>query len=254
MAQTITAGGATRRRQARFQKARRLERKGAAGEEPAERRRSGRQGDTSVRMFVALDLPDEVRQGLAGWQKRALHDSALRPVKPEALHLTLCFLGHHPEKAVTRVAEIVTATPPRPVPIRLDPEPVPIPGGRPRLYAIGAESEAAVAMQAELAEPLEREGFYEPEKRPFWPHLTVARVRSERRPPDPGERRGKARPKRVVEQPEKLPRALTEPFGAIRLALYRSKTKPTGAEYELLAGVDLPSPAGDQKGDPENGR
>ena len=32
-----------------------------------------------------------------------------------------------------------------------------------------------------------------------------------------------------------LPRALTEPFGAIRLALYRSHLKPTGAEYELTA-------------------
>ncbi len=168
--------------------------------------------------------------------------------------MTLCFLGHHPERAIARVTELLEGTQPRPVPIRLEPDPVPIPGGRPKLYAVGAESEAAAGLQAELAEPLGQEGLLKPEKRAFWPHITVARVRSERRPPDPGERRGKARPKRVAEPPEKLPRALGEPFGAVRIALYRSKTKPTGAEYELLAGVDLPSPDGDQKGDAEDGR
>ena len=195
-----------------------------------------------------------MRDGLARWQGRALDDPALRPVRREALHITLCFLGYHAEKAIPRIAELVTAAASGPVEIRLDPEPVPIPGGRPRLYAIGAESEAAIALQAGLSEALERERLYEPEKRKFWPHLTVARVRSERRPPERGERRGKGRPKRISEPPGKLPRALTEPFGAVRISLYRSNLKPTGAEYELLAGDDLPSPDGDQKGDPENGR
>jgi RNA 2',3'-cyclic 3'-phosphodiesterase len=126
--------------------------------------------------------------------------------------------------------------------MRLEPEPVPIPGGRPRLFAIGADSGAAEAVQAELSDALEAERFYEPEKRPFWPHLTVARVRSERRPPAKGERRGRGRPKRVSKRPGALPKALTEPFGAVRLALYRSNLKPQGAEYVRLGGVDLPSP------------
>jgi 2'-5' RNA ligase len=195
-----------------------------------------------ARLFVALDLPDPIRDGLASWQGRALSDPALRPVKAEALHVTLCFLSYHPEKAIDRILELVGRVAPRPVEVRLEPEPVPIPGGRPRLFAIGAVSPATEALQQELSEALEAERFYTPEKRPFWPHLTVARVRSERLPPAKGQRRGKGRPKRVDKRPQTLPQAVTEPFGAVRVALYRSNLKPQGAEYERLGGVDLPSP------------
>jgi 2'-5' RNA ligase len=163
-------------------------------------------------------------------------------VKAEALHVTLCFLSYHSEKTIPRILELIEAVGPRPVGMQLEPEPVPIPGGRPRLFAIGAASEAAEALQAELSGALEAERLYEPEKRPFWPHLTVARVRSERRPPAKGERRGRGRPKRVSKRPGALPTALTEPFGAVRMALYRSNLKPQGAEYVRLGGVDLPSP------------
>jgi 2'-5' RNA ligase len=128
------------------------------------------------------------------------------------------------------------------VEIRLEPEPVPIPGGRPRLFAIGAVSPATEALQRELSDALEAERLYEPEKRPFWPHLTVARVRSERLPPAKGQRRGKGRPKRVERRPGALPKTVAEPFFAVRCALYRSNLKPQGAEYVRLGGVDLPSP------------
>jgi RNA 2',3'-cyclic 3'-phosphodiesterase len=204
-----------------------------------------------ARLFVALDLADEVRDGLARWQQRALSDPALRAMQPAALHVTLCFLAYHPEKAIPRIAEIVTRAGREagPVEIRFDPEPVPIPGGRPRLYAVGAASPGAVALQARLERDLAAEGFYEPEKRKFWPHVTVARVRSERLPPERGERRGRGRPQRVSQPPKPLPRSLTEQFFCRRVAVYRSNLKPTGAEYERLAGVDLPSPQGDRRGD-----
>jgi 2'-5' RNA ligase len=195
-----------------------------------------------ARLFVALDLPEPIRDGIADWQRRALGDPALRPVKREALHITLCFLHYRPEKAIPRIAELVAQGAEGAVEMRFAPEPVPIPGGRPRMFAIAAESDPAKALHARLSKTLEREGFYEPEKRPFWPHVTVARVRSERLPPGRGERKGKGRPKRISERPRSLSGTLTEPFGCVRLALYRSNLKPTGAEYESLAGVDLPSP------------
>ena len=68
-----------------------------------------------------------------------------------------------------------------------------------------------------------------------------------RQPPGRGERRGRGRPKRVAEPPAPLPEALTEPFGAVRMALYRSNLKPQGAEYVSLAAVDLPSPEGQKR-------
>jgi 2'-5' RNA ligase len=189
-----------------------------------------------ARLFVALDLPDRVRSGLEAWQARALTDAALRPVRHEALHVTLCFLGYHPERAIDRIAALVTGVEARPVEIRLEPDPDSIPPSRPRLFAVGGESPAAAALQSELSDLLEAERFYKPEKRPFWTHVTVARVLSER-----GSRRrgGRGKPMRVESSPGPLPAELTEPFHAPRLALYRSFLRPSGAEYVRLAELNL---------------
>lgn len=200
-----------------------------------------RQLGLRARLFVALDLPDRVRDGLAAWQREALADPALRPMRPESLHVTLCFLSSQPEQAIPRIARVISSLAVRPVELCFDPQPSPMPKGRPALYAIGGSSEAATKLQAELSEALAEERVYKPEKRGFWPHVTVARVRSERLPPERGQRRGKGRPRRVKQPPELLPKPLTEPFGAVRIALYRSDLKPQGAEYVSLAGVDLPS-------------
>jgi 2'-5' RNA ligase len=200
-----------------------------------------------ARLFVALDLPNGVREALVAWQEAECADPALRPVAPEALHVTLCFLSYHPEKAIGRIAEIVTGVAPRPIPLRFDPDPVPLPRSHPRLFALGAESDAAIALQQELSDALRAERFYEPEKRVFWPHVTVARGRSERRGHASGRGR-RGRPQRVERPPERLPEALLRPVGCVRVALYRSILKPQGAEYVRLAGLDLP-PAQGEEGD-----
>jgi len=192
-----------------------------------------------ARLFVALDLPDAVRNGLADWQREALPDKgALRPLAPAQLHVTLCFLSYHPERDIERITEIVTGVPPRPVRIRFDAAPVAIPPRRPRLFAVEGTSPAAIELQGELSDLLEAKRFYKPEKRPFWTHVTVARVRTERGAGGRGRRRGS--PMRVREAPKPLPAWLTEPFGAVRVALYRSTLRPTGAEYSSLAELDLP--------------
>lgn len=203
--------------------------------------------ERGARLFVALDLPEQVRDGIARWQSEALGDPALRRMGPEGLHVTLCFIGQRPVADVELAGEIVTALEPRPIELRLGPEPVPIPGGRPRMYALEARSEEADRLQSELSEALSDAGLHRPEKRPFWGHVTVARVRSERSPPGPGQRRGKPRSRRVSSPPRSLPDELTRPFGSVRVSLYRSKLKPQGAEYERLRAVDLPSPNRGQK-------
>jgi 2'-5' RNA ligase len=198
--------------------------------------------DPKARLFVALDLPDDVRKRITTWQQKALGDPALRPMRPEALHITLCFLAYRAERDIARIEAVIRAIEPRPVVIRFDPEPSPVPKGRPRLFTLSAQSDDAVAVQGELAKALAAERLYEPEDRRFWPHVTVARVRTERLEPERGKRRGKARPKRVRRTPDPLPKAGEQPFGAVRLALYRSILKPQGAEYVALSGIDLPSP------------
>lgn len=193
-----------------------------------------------ARLFVALDLPGRVREGLVAWQGEALTDPALRPVHANALHVTLCFLAYQPEREIERIAEVMRSVGKRPVVARFKEEPVAVPPKRPRLFAVDAESEGAVALQAELSDRLEAERFYRPEKRPFWPHVTVARIKPAKR--SASERRGRrrGRPMRVEAPPGPLPAWLCEPFGAVRVTLYRSRLRPSGAEYAALAGLDLP--------------
>ena len=191
-----------------------------------------------ARLFVALDLPDRVREGIVRWGEEALVDPALRPVPSESLHLTLAFLGYRPEKEIGQIAEVVreSAGPAPWVELR-DPVQRP-PRGRARLYALPVVSPGTEALQAGLEGTLLAEGFYEPEKRPFWPHVTVARVRSEAR--------GSRRPAVVSRAPGPVPPELKEPRIAVRMALYRSDLQPSGARYVPLAQVELPGGGGSE--------
>lgn len=183
-------------------------------------------------MFVAVDLPGEVREALARWGETSLSDPALRRLGAESLHITLAFLGYLPVKEVERLAAIVESVPPRAVRVQLrDPVPRP-PRGRPRLFALPVESSAVVEVQAELQEALVAAGLYRPEKRPFWPHVTVARVRRAER--------GSKRPALVSELPGGLPQALLQPAVCRRLTLYRSELQPQGAQFTPLAQLELP--------------
>ena len=186
-----------------------------------------------ARLFVALDLPDEVREGIVAWQHGELTDEALRVVGPQNLHITLAFLGYLPEKEIAAVAEVVNSVAAEAPRIELAPQPVAKPKGRPRLFALDAVSEQTVALQATLERELVAKRLYKPEKRPFWSHVTVARVRPERR--------GSKRPARVETVPGPLPDELLEAFFGVRATLYRSTLRPQGAEYAPLAQVALPA-------------
>jgi RNA 2',3'-cyclic 3'-phosphodiesterase len=191
----------------------------------------GRLKSPRARLFVALDLPGALREGIAAWGKRELRDSALRVVPTEFLHVTLAFLGYWPEREIETLAEIVGSLEARAPRVQLG-DPVAKPSlRRARLFALPAESPGAVALQAELERKLVAEQLYKPEKRAFWPHLTVARVKSAGR--------GSKRPRPVEKPPGGLPRALLEPARCVRVTLYRSELQPQGAKYIPLAQVEL---------------
>lgn len=186
-----------------------------------------------ARLFVALDLPDAVRSGIAAWGARELVDPALRPVCEESLHITLAFLGWTAEKEIPRLTEIVESCQGPAPPIALSGPAQRPERGRPRLFALPVDSPDAVAMQAGLQEKLVGARLYEPEKRPFWPHVTVARVRREER--------GSKRPAAVGKRPGPIPKDLSQLFRGVRLTLYRSQLQPRGAQYTPLAQVELPA-------------
>ena len=191
-------------------------------------------GDKRLRLFIALDLPAEVRRRIVRWGDHELADPALRPVDEEALHVTLAFLGHRPESEVEPLARLVSGLR-HPAP-RLALTGVSAVGGRrPRLFALDAEAPEAARLQADLVGAGREAGLIEPPERPFWPHVTVARVRSEGR--------GSGRPAAIARPPGEVPDDLRKPFRAVRVTLYLSLTNPAGAEYVPLAQVELPEPA-----------
>lgn len=200
-----------------------------------------------LRLFVALDLPEQVLDRMVAWQAEAFADRRdLRLVPKYSLHLTLAFLGYQAERDVERIAEVSFAERGDPFDLRPS-ELVEVPPRRPRLYALGLEDRGKRLgpWQTALAERLEGSSFYEPEKRPFWPHLTVARFkRTERhgvgrRAAGAGGRPGPGHGDSATPLPDDLPEELVQPFQAGRLTLYSSTLKPQGAVYEALARVEL---------------
>lgn len=163
------------------------------------------------------------------WREAALAGRKdLRPVAAEALHVTLVFLGYLPEKEIGTAAATAFGVLGGLAPARLAIKDVrPVPPRDPRLFALDLSDEEgrATAIHSAAADALAAARLYRPEKRPFWPHLTVARVkRGERRaPPVDG---------------EGLPGA---PFDAAVVTLYRSHLSPRGARYEALERLSLGS-------------
>jgi 2'-5' RNA ligase len=184
-----------------------------------------------ARLFVALELPEELREGIAHWGTRELRDPALRVPAPESLHVTLAFLGYLPEREIAGLSEIVRGLAASAPMLRLE-DPVAKPSlRRARLFALPAISPAAAPLQRELERKLVAERLCKPEKRPFWPHVTVARVRSGGR--------GARRPAAVERPPRELPKELLEPALCVRVTLYRSVLQPQGSRYTPLAQVEL---------------
>jgi RNA 2',3'-cyclic 3'-phosphodiesterase len=186
-----------------------------------------------VRLFVALELPADVRAAIAVWGAENLSDPMLRAVPEESLHLTLVFLGGVLPEEVEPAAAAVREGEGSPAPLMELLDPVGKPSrGRAGIWMLPVLSAGAEQLQAEVSGRLVAAGLYKPEGRPFWPHVTVARVRSER----PGSRR----PAVVERPPGELSGPLYDPFLGVRLTLYRSELQSAGARYVPLAQVELP--------------
>ena len=119
--------------------------------------------------------------------------------------------------------------------VRLLREPVAKPPRRPSLFVIEAEAPEATSLTEEVTARYRELRLAEEEKRPFWPHVTVARVRAEKG----GGKSRRRRPQRVEKLPEPLPEELGGEFGAVRLCLYRSMMRRDGSQYVPLCNLNL---------------
>jgi 2'-5' RNA ligase len=160
-----------------------------------------------------------VLEELGRWQGANLKTKDLRGIAVPMLHVTLCFLGYQPVERIDALSEVVAARGAPDEVLALG-EALWLPPRRPGVLAIGLEdgSGALTALQADVSQALVDLGAYEPESRPFLPHVTVARVRRGRRV-----------------RPGRLPAPAPLVFTAPALTLYRSQPGPGGARYEPLA-------------------
>ena len=143
----------------------------------------------------------------------------------DSLHLTLVFLGYRPEKEIPAIARAAFAAVRELEPAILIPrEVVPLPRRGPRLFALDLEDEGAraVGIQAAASDALARERYYRPERREWWPHLTLARVKRGRRA-----------------APLEPSKAAPGPLRAEVVTLYRSLLRPQGALYVPLERIEL---------------
>jgi len=184
-----------------------------------------------VRSFVAVSISDGARRQiaelLAGLRRET---GVVRWVKPESLHLTLAFLGEVPPDFLESTKPLLTsvAAGHKPFAMRLNGVGVFPSPSRARTVWIGMDhgKSEVCALQRDVVKALCAVG-YQPEKRPFSPHLTIGRMRI----------------------PDDLSRAVASPFESesfpvSRLVLFRSVLSPAGPTYSVLTEFPLSSGPG----------
>jgi 2'-5' RNA ligase len=180
-----------------------------------------------MRLFIAVELGEAVRRRI---QEEVARLSPFAPmakwVGVERMHVTLVFIGAQPDSRVPEVQKIVGEVARIHRPLVLTVEKVGSFGRSraPRVLWSGIEGNVSGLgrIKADLEQRLVPLG-YEPEKREFKPHLTLARARNPNGDPALA---------LCVE------RSTTQSFGELkvdRLILFRSDLSPKGPKYTPLA-------------------
>ena len=184
-------------------------------------------GGVTERLFVGIELDDDVRHGLAAHLAAQLNGRRLpgKAVAPASWHITLRFMGATEERQRDQVVAAISA--------EADIAPFAIafsglgafPGTtRAAVVWLGIASGAAsLERLAAVCESAAQRVGFAPEDRPFHPHLTLARVRP---PRDVGS---------LVDQVAAFP--LRQPVSSV--ALFRSTLGRGGARYDVIDRVQL---------------
>jgi 2'-5' RNA ligase len=188
-----------------------------------------------VRLFVAVELEAGVRAAAAAagqdLRARLPREVDARWISEERLHITLQFLGDVSDTDVTSVVAALRApyaTRAFSIEVaRLGAFP---PSGAPRVFwlGVGPGAPGLAALQEEVASRLAPLG-YARERRPFSPHLTIARVK------EAGGRTDHAAVRQVLaELPAHAGASLVT-----GVTLFHSRLSPKGASYEPVLRVPL---------------
>jgi 2'-5' RNA ligase len=175
-----------------------------------------------MRVFIAVDVPNEIRQALGDVQRalRPLSSSA-KWVAPESIHITLRFLGEVPDKRIDDINAELTGLTWKPFTVTVRSVGF-FPGTRsPRVLWAGMEAPTMEGLAEQLDARMERLGF-EKEKRAFRPHITLARAKNTRID------------SALVSAAAKYEEHDFGSFAVDRVFLFKSTLKPSGAVYEKL--------------------
>lgn len=187
--------------------------------------------EDEVRVFFAIELPDTVKaflRQISAELKQCGGD--VRWVNPSGMHLTLKFLGeiradllHDLERETRPVFDSQKASVHRLAGLGVFPD-----FRKPRVVWVGCTDESKVLppLVAKLEEALSRLGFPK-EKRPFRPHLTMGRIRSNRGISG------------LVDGIRERADIAGPSFTSDQAVLFRSILKPSGAEYSPLLRFDF---------------
>jgi len=187
-----------------------------------------------MRLFVAIDIPDEIRHKLARFVEgvRGLAPE-VRFVKPETFHVTLKFIGEQPAAQLAEINRLLTSAKAPEASIHFHGTGFfPTPRSA-RVFWVGMESsESLPQLAASIDAALSQLGI-EREQRPFSPHLTLGRTGSgvpRRRPGDqPNAFFSKLQERLAAMPPPDFGRMTAQDF-----FLYESKLSSAGAKYSKL--------------------
>jgi 2'-5' RNA ligase len=184
----------------------------------------------TIRSFIAIELPDEVKETVALIIKR-LRPAQYRYVKwvaPGGIHLTIKFLGNIYSSQIPQITGIMKTAASKVPPLELQLGKLGMfPNEqRPRVLWVALEgnTEPLAVMQREIEKALEPLGFA-PENRAFTPHLTLGRVRDNASPEERKEIGSVVKEKKIDYEAS---------FTLRELSLMKSTLTPTGAIYNRL--------------------
>lgn len=185
-----------------------------------------------MRCFVAVPLSLSLRDPLSEWcRSLRRHDSAIRWVAADNLHISLKFLGEvDPEKFDERFLEEFTQLlhPFEPIPLTVGTLGQFPPKGIPRVLwaGVGGEGLSTLHRLATIVEVFfERSGFSK-EPRPCLPHITLARLKEK---PSSG----------LLKVWKESATVSFGDFLADRVVLFKSELTKGGAVYSLIREFPL---------------
>jgi 2'-5' RNA ligase len=180
------------------------------------------------RIFAAIDISDEARNAVAEYMEElgsGVANFRTGWEKPEKLHLTLKFFGAVDDARIPQIGTVLDEISAAHMPFVAElAETGVFPNSRkPRVLWLGIQNDSGKIAKIgnEIETAASRLGFTS-EKRPFSPHLTIARIRE----PEKGKRLAEAH--------------LQGRFGPIQfpvneLVLYESVLRSTGSIYRVVS-------------------